>query len=287
MIKNLSIKVLVENKVNREGLLGEHGMSLFIQCDGEKVLFDTGYREALDYNARELGVDLNEIEKIVLSHGHFDHTGGLMKMTIGNKKRRVYGHPDLFNEHYSVKGDKELSIGIPFSRTELEDKGLEFTLDRAPIEVCPGLITSGEIPRKIPLKGNNLKVKGKNGWEADPFLDDMCMMADTSWGYVLILGCTHSGLENTLAHAMSQAKGKAIRAVIGGMHLVKSDEREIERNIRLLRDAGIEYAFPNHCTGFNASCQIRSEYRDKFSEASVGNEYVFHPEGLEIIPCVI
>ena len=128
---------------------------------------------------------------------------------------------------------------------------------------------------------------GKEALEPDLFRDDLFMLADTDWGYVLILGCTHSGLANTLEHAMKMTGGKPIRAAVGGLHLIKADDRRIEESVELLKRAGMEYCFPCHCTGFRAVCRVGSEYGNHFSEASVGSEFVFRKEGIEIIPCEI
>ncbi len=280
MTRQISIQVLSENSAGRGKFIAEHGLAYLLECNGEKILFDTGQGLTLEHNMRVLGVDMREIKKVVISHGHYDHTGGLMVFAENSGGAEVFAHSDIFTKRYAVKDKDRRVVGIPFERQDLEGKGLKFVFDRKPREISSGLMSAGEVERFTEIPPHNFVRESENGEEPDPFWDDQFMLASTPWGDVLILGCTHSGLGNALLHAQKMNGGKKIRMVLGGMHLIDMGDAEVKKNIELLKEMEVEYAAPMHCSGFPARCMAREMFGKKYLELKVGTKMTFSEDGL-------
>ena len=143
----ITVTTLVENSVAQGGksLLAEHGLSFYIEAGERRILFDTGQNLAITNNARVLGIDLNRIEAVVLSHGHYDHSGGLQSVLQVNRNFTLYGHPDVFSQKVKKTNGNYKYIGIPIEQSDLENSGVSLKLSRNPVEVAPGVTASGEI----------------------------------------------------------------------------------------------------------------------------------------------
>ena len=248
----LRITVLVENEVSVPGLMAEHGFSALIERDGRCVLFDTGQGPALVQNAEMLGVDWARIEAIALSHGHYDHTGGLAYALHRAPQARVYAHPQALAPHYSWRaGGPVRAIGIPdASRRALEAHALGVIWTSGPTEIIPGVWISGTIPRTTDDVPTD---KGLFSDAActipDSIPDDQAIWAETPEGPVVVLGCAHSGVGHTLAHVARETGSRIIPALVGGQHLAHSDEQKIRRTIALYDVYGVRQIAPTHCTG--------------------------------------
>jgi len=141
------ITTLVENSVAQSGqaLLAEHGLSFYIEEGNRKILFDTGQNLVISNNARVLGIDLSQIDTVVLSHGHYDHSGGLKSILESNKDFTLYGHPDVFSPKVKKANGNYKYIGIPVEKNNIVNCGISLQLNRDPVVVAPGVMTSGEI----------------------------------------------------------------------------------------------------------------------------------------------
>lgn len=190
----MKITVLIENSVNKifpMGLLGEHGLSLLVEYKKQKILFDTGQTGKVIENAIRLGIELKNISAIVLSHGHYDHTGGLKRiLEFVQKPIHIYAHPEILSLHYTLY-PVERYIGIPFIKEELESLGANFVWTKNYLEIFPGVLVSGEIPRITSFEKTDrrLVLKTKNKKIPDPVLDDLSLFIKTKKGLVIILGC--------------------------------------------------------------------------------------------------
>jgi len=263
----LKISTLSENTANR-GFVAEWGLSILVEVDGTKILMDTGMSFSAAYNAQLLGIDLKSIDTIVLSHGHADHTGGLREVLKIKGEVEVIAHPDIWAPKYVRRdGEKEEQYnGIPFSRVELESLGARFNLAKEPIHITEHVMTTGEIPMLSSYEDieDNLFVKEGSVLQPDKLADDLALVIDTEFGLVVILGCAHRGIVNTLRHAQNLTGKELVYAAIGGTHLFRASDERIERTIADLKDMGIQRMGVSHCTGFYASARLAREFGDIF-----------------------
>jgi len=267
------ITTLSENTANF-GFLAEWGISILIEVDGMKILVDTGLSFSAVHNAKLLGVDLSTIDRIVLSHGHADHTGGLRDVLKIKGEVEVIAHPDIWAARYVQRDQKEVQYcGIPFSREESESWGARFNLSREPIYITDNVLTTGEIPMLSSYEKieNNLFVKENDTLCQDPLADDLALVIDTDFGLVVILGCAHRGIVNTLRQAQQLTGKELVYAVIGGTHLYRASKERIEKTIVDLKKMGVQRLGVSHCTGFHAAAQMAQEFEGVFFLNNAGN----------------
>jgi 7,8-dihydropterin-6-yl-methyl-4-(beta-D-ribofuranosyl)aminobenzene 5'-phosphate synthase len=238
------ITVLCENSVGPlSGTLGEHGFAALIEpSDGEPLLFDTGQGLTLLHNARRMNKDLSKVVQVVISHGHYDHTGGLKLLLDECGPKLVYSHPFVFKPRYRVKDNGEwYPITIPASREELETAGATFDLSTEFRAIAPGISLTGEVPRVTDFEtGDQGLYCDSAGQELDITPDDQSLLLETGKGFVLVLGCCHAGLVNTVEHVAAMTGRRDIYAVIGGTHLGLCSLEQIARTVKALRNLGIK-----------------------------------------------
>ena len=270
----LRITTLSENTAGIGNFLAEWGLSILVETDEVNILLDTGQSISASCNADILGVDLSEIDKIVLSHGHFDHTGGLRQILRRMKKEvEIIAHPDV----WAVKcvrreGWRGGYIGIPFQRQELESLGAIFNLTAKPVKITDNIMTTGEIPMVTGFEeiDASLFVKEDTGWQPDKLLDDQALIIETEPGLVVILGCAHRGVINTLYHAQQLTGVKPIHALLGGCHLFGASEQRIQSTIAALKELDVQRLGLSHCTGLPAAGIMAQEFGEKFFYNNAG-----------------
>ncbi len=263
------ITTLSENTAGFGDFLAEWGLSILVETDETSVLLDTGRSISASHNADTLGIDLSKIDKIVLSHGHFDHTGGLREILhkMGKKEIEIIAHPDVWGAKYSRReeeGDKY--IGIPFQRYELESLGAIFNLTTKPVRITDSIMTTGEIPMVTDCEeiDTALFVKGDTGWQPDKLLDDRAIIINTPSGLVVILGCAHRGIINTLYHARQLTGVERIHTVVGGAHLMNVSQERLWQTVAALRELGVQRLGLCHCTDLPATCVLAQEFGEGF-----------------------
>jgi 7,8-dihydropterin-6-yl-methyl-4-(beta-D-ribofuranosyl)aminobenzene 5'-phosphate synthase len=263
----IKITTLNENSATT-GVLAEWGLSMFIEVDGMKVIFDTGAGTAVSHNARLMGVDLGGVDAIVLSHGHHDHTGGLREvLRLAGGEVPVIAHPDIWGRKYgSFGGGPKRFNGIPFVREGLESLGASFRLSREPVRLSAGVMTTGEIPMVTDYEfvEEYLYVMEGDRTVQDPMADDMALVIDAEYGLVVILGCGHRGIVNTLRQAQKLTGKELIYAAIGGTHLVHASAERLEKTAADLLEMGVQYLGVSHCTGFKASAYLAEQFGERF-----------------------
>jgi len=264
----LRITTLSENTANMGDFLAEWGLSFLVETEKETILFDTGKSITTSHNARALGIDLSRVDKIVLSHGHSDHSGGLRQvLRVMRKKVEVIAHPDVWANKYSRRqGKRDRFSGIPFQWQELESLGASFTMATEPVKITDNIMTTGEVPMVTEYEEIDpaLFVKTNAGWQPDKLLDDLALIINTEKGLIVVLGCAHRGVINTLYHARQLAGTKQIYAVLGGAHLTSASEERVRLTIAALKELGVQRLGLCHCTGLPATSLLAQEFGDRF-----------------------
>ncbi len=274
----LRITTLSENTAGLGSFLGEWGLSILVETEEMNVLLDTGQSISAVHNADILGIDLGQVDKIVLSHGHFDHTGGL-RQVLGRMRKEVeiIAHPDMWQAKYSRRGDVGGYIGIPFAREELEGLGANFKLTPEPVRLTDNIMTTGEIPMVTEFEeiDAGLVVKEGTGFKPDKVLDDRALIINTGAGLVVVLGCAHRGIINTLYYAQQLTGVKPIHMVLGGCHLISATEERIWLTIAALKELGVERLGVSHCTGMPAAMVMAPEFGEAFFFNNAGTQINF------------
>ena len=268
---------LSEDRVSAPDLIGELGLSIFIESDEGNILFDTGQGMSTSHNADTLGVDLEKVDNIVLSHGHFDHTGGLREVLRKINKRNVdiIAHPNIWDRKYVRKPERSMDrfVGIPFQPLELERLGARFILTKESIKITENIMTSGEIPMTNQFERLSSGMLFEEGadFKPDEVLDDQALLITTEHGLIILLGCAHRGAVNTIYHAQKLTGKEKIYMVLGGCHLIDPDnEVRIKATIDVLKELNVQKVGLSHCTGLPASVQLAQALGDRFFFNNVG-----------------
>lgn len=273
MSELFKVTVLVENSVDRRALKAEHGLAWLLELGSGRVLFDTGQTDLFQDNAAVLGDSLESLDAIVLSHGHYDHTGGLAKACGLSPTAELLLHPDALSPKFTPNPDGSARfIGIPdASRRVIAEASRAITWTAECQEVIDGLFVTGAIPRLNEFEdtGGRFFVDAELR-RPDPLADDQAMFCPTPEGTVVVLGCAHAGVVNTLRYIQHLTGETRFRAVLGGMHLVHASEARMEATIRALGDLEIQRLLPAHCTGFEASARLAAAFPRAYQGLGVG-----------------
>jgi len=270
------ITILCENTVPRPGLLGEHGFAAYVETPDGNILFDTGQGFSLVQNALRLQKDLRQVSQLVLSHGHFDHTGGLLAFLGLHGPCDIAAHPDVLSERFrwmpQGPEEKPVSIGIPWREAYITSRGARFQWHTSFTEIARNVFVTGEVPRQSPFETGDPKfvVRRDGEWVPDPLLDDCSMVLKTPQGLVIILGCAHAGVVNILDHVVAKTGEDRIYAILGGTHLGFSAETQLEQTIKALKKYHIELLAPSHCTGQHPVARLAAEFGKGFAFGHVG-----------------
>ncbi len=265
----MKLKVLEDNNTFiDEYYLGEPAVSYYIEDEGTRILFDTGYSDAFIKNAKSMNINLNLIDKIIISHGHNDHTGGLKYLfkNINNRNIELIAHPDCFNKKVC---DNEY-IGTPMSKEELE-KVCNLKLENNSLRISKNIIFLGEIPQINDFeKRESIGKCDKSGEMIDDILkDDTAIVYKSKSGLFIITGCSHSGICNIIEYAKRVCNENRICGVIGGFHLLDVNER-LNKTIQYFKTINPQYIYPCHCISLGAKIEIGKKL--KINEVGVGLE---------------
>ncbi|MCI8569328.1 MAG: MBL fold metallo-hydrolase [Bacilli bacterium] len=264
----MKFRVLVDNNtIIDEYYLGEPGVSYYIEDGADVILFDTGYSSVFLENAGRMNIDLNKVNKTVISHGHNDHTGGLKYFFNKKSNTELIAHPDCFN----YKEDKEgLYIGSPFSKEELS-KICKINLSKKPVQVSENIIYLGEIPTINEFEARYAIGKCDIDGERinDTIKDDSAIVYKSNNGLFVITGCSHSGICNILEYAKKVCNDNRIYGVIGGFHLFDVDER-LKATVNYLKENDIKLLYPCHCVSLKAKIEMAKKL--DIREVGVGLE---------------
>jgi 7,8-dihydropterin-6-yl-methyl-4-(beta-D-ribofuranosyl)aminobenzene 5'-phosphate synthase len=271
------LTILCDNSVGRPfGVVGEHGFACLIETEAGNVLFDAGQGVGISGNAAALGKGLRSIRAVAISHGHYDHTGGLPAVLQQTGPVAVYGHPDMFAARTWSDGHATRYIGMRHRRDYLESLGARFHLIREPIEISPGIHLTGEVPRlndfEKPDSQMTLHPVGRTAVCPDPIVDDLSLVVDSEKGLIVVLGCAHAGMINILDHVLNTFQRERIYAVIGGSHLGFSRPPQFDATLRAIDRFGIEKLGVSHCTGLEKAAILHARLGERFFFGCVGAE---------------
>lgn len=255
------ITTLIENSPGEHhGLLSEHGISFHIRKDGHSLLFDAGQSEAFIHNAAKLRVGLSATDFVVLSHGHYDHSGGFRRLCDYASDFELRIGNGFFVDKYAVRGGAYDFLGNDFDEDFLSDRGIRYSFAaEATEEIVPGVFILSNFPRRHDDEVVNPRflLRRNNAFEPDRFDDEILLAVDTPRGLVVLLGCSHPGMKNML-DAVTARLRRPILAVLGGTHLVESKGEGLERSLAYLNDGNIKIVGVSHCTGKEAVERLRA-----------------------------
>lgn len=278
----MQITVLTDNQAMRDGTIPGHGLAMLVEAEGIRVLFDTGPDDTIIANAATLGVRLDPLDAIVLSHGHYDHTGGLAAVlaAVGPGPVKVVAHPGVFDSTYSGPGPGQLRpIGMPLEREAYEALGAVFELSEMPVALGDVLMTTGHVPPLHPLRRAGLWRNREAVPYPDDFRDDCSLVARLGRSSALLTGCAHAGLRNILYKAQTIVPDGPPRVVVGGLHLGAADDDEIREVAAEAYSLGVRTILPCHCTGDRAAALLQECFAGKVVAIGTGSIVTFGPHG--------
>lgn len=273
------VTVLVENTAIGRGVLAEHGLSFWIEANERRILLDTGQGMALVHNAEKLGVDLSTVDDVVLSHGHYDHSGGLLAALPRFRRANVFAHVRAFGDRFAQDSQGNVrSVRSPIESSEwLSSRVAQLVLTHTrPIELDEGIWLTGQVPRR-----NDFEDVGGAFYldeactQPDTIVDDQALYCETTDGVIVLLGCAHAGVVNTLDYICELTGESRIHAVLGGMHLQNADERRMRETVRKLRELDVRRIGLAHCTGFAAMARLYRELPERCFHCATGTKLTF------------
>lgn len=267
------ITVLIENSVQRAGLQAEHGLAFHLEAGARAVLFDTGQTSLVLRNAEALGIRWDRLDAIVLSHGHYDHTGGLEAVRAAAPQARLFLHPAALAPKFSRQPDGSgRSIGMPRRTAEALASEPLVRWTPGPTEIIPGLFLTGEIPRNSGFEdtGGDFFLDAACT-QPDPLRDDQALFFDTDDGLVILLGCGHSGVVNTVEYIGSLTGQRRVHTLLGGLHLLRASPERMQRTLEAFHSWQPRQIAVGHCTGPAAAARLGSEFPANCFSCAVGS----------------
>lgn len=274
------VTVLVENTVRQRGLLAEHGLAYWIELGDRCILFDTGQGMAIEHNASELAIDLSCVDDLVLSHGHYDHVGGVESVLRDEPAVRVFAHPSCTEPKFRRTAEGQvLDVGMSSKIKRVLEEAEQreaWIKTEACTQICPGLFVTGPIPR-----ANDLEDTGGQFYlddsctRKDVIVDDHALFFDSNEGVVVMLGCAHAGVINTLDFIAEQLPDRPVHAILGGMHLLNASAERLQRTVDRLEQLGVSRLAAGHCTGDRAITKLRKAFPERVSDFRVGSVFSF------------
>lgn len=270
-MSSAEITILVDNEA-APALVAEHGLSFWIEIDTTFILFDTGQGNALTANAHALGVNLKKTDILVLSHGHYDHAGAVPQVLAAAPHVRVYAHPSLLKERYSIHNGRPESVAVPpESRQMLASLNQRLLNVTEPVPLATSVELTGPIPRNSSFEdtGGNFYLDPRQQ-QPDLIEDDIAMVIDLPGGLVVCVGCCHAGLINTLTFIQERYNHRPIQCVMGGFHLGRASRDRMQRTVDMLLQLNPGQIIPGHCTGRQAVQQLQEALPGRVTAGHAG-----------------
>lgn len=270
----IKITTLVENTQGENSALKTtHGLSFFIEINNKFYLFDTAQDDLVVKNAAELGYDLNNLEKVIISHNHYDHGGGLKSLISNFGPQEIVLHEEFFKEKYDVKRKKKRYLGIEYDRKTLLKTGSEIQEISKDISYLnENIFIAANFKRKNSFEKINKRfnIKEDNKLSLDYFKDEIALGIESSKGLIILLGCSHPGVVNMISSIIEKTRNNKIHYILGGTHLIEGDEERINKTLDYLKTLDVDYLGFSHCTGKKAEKVFEKEMPDKFFHNNTG-----------------
>lgn len=273
------LTVVVDNHAAR-GLTAEHGFALWLQYEGHTIMFDTGNKDALLPNSQALGLDLAKVSDLVISHGHYDHTGGIDVILKQAGEVEVYLHQAVFQPRYVGKNSSVEPVRMPGNSMQalghVKDESLHWMTHYKMLSKNIGI--TGPIARS-----NDFEDTGgdfyydQEGKRPDPIDDDIAVWLRTSEGLVVCVGCSHAGIVNTLQSILKHTREHSVHTVIGGLHLLNASPERLEQTAKALNTLGVKKLVACHCTGDDARDYLRQHLDAEVIRGYAGFSLSYHP----------
>lgn len=272
----MKIQFLIENKTENNRCVAEHGLSIYIEAQGHKILFDAGASDRLIENARALGIDLSRINEVIISHGHYDHTGGVPAFCKKNQKAKIYIHQDAFAPFFGMKnGTMETrTSGIRWTAEEKAEIEPRLYLTNRLHWIDENIMVSGTVPDRPGQKmTGQFFIKEGDTFVPDPMNHEQLLIIREKSGLYIFSGCSHKGVMAAIDYTKEMFPGKKIAGLIAGMHLYTADQATRREVAEQLEREEIPMVMPVHCTGIEGICQIKNLLKDRCVIPSAGSSY--------------
>lgn len=281
----MNVKILVENRTNHPECMAEFGLSVYIETGGRKILFDLGASDLYFHNAKGMKLDLEQVDSVVISHGHFDHTGGVPSFCKINQSAKIYIHEKAFSVSYGMENGKmdEEPCSILWTEQQREQLRDRLILTAKAEWISDDVVISGTIPRPDDAEMTDLfYIKNKDGGMTQDPMDHEQFLAvrerdesGKSRGIFVFSGCSHNGVIPCLNYAKALFPGERLRGLLAGMHLYNTEADKRKVILEQVAAEEMDYVLPVHCTGIHAICEAKQIIGNRCVPAGAGDQFVF------------